>query len=160
MTVNGLTVDVCRGGCGGIWFDNFELRKVDEQQEAAGEALLDIPRDKNIRIDAARTKSCPKCEGVKMMKHFFSVKKSVEIDECGACGGIWLDYGELGTIRREYATEEARKKAAQEYFADVFGGKLAAMRAENQARLEDARRVTGVFRFICPSSYISEIMRQ
>ncbi|HPB68067.1 MAG TPA: zf-TFIIB domain-containing protein [Candidatus Omnitrophota bacterium] len=154
MAVKDLTVDVCKGGCGGIWFDNFELRKVDEQQEAAGEALLDIPRDKNIKRDASQIKACPKCEGIKMMKHFFSVQRNVEIDECGACGGIWLDYGELGRLRQEYATEDDRKKAAQAYFADVFGGKLATMRAENQAKLEEAQRIAGVFRFMCPPHFI------
>ena len=28
--VGDLSVDVCEGGCGGIWFDHFELKKVDE----------------------------------------------------------------------------------------------------------------------------------
>jgi Zn-finger nucleic acid-binding protein len=23
MTVDNVTVDICKGGCGGIWFDNF-----------------------------------------------------------------------------------------------------------------------------------------
>jgi len=30
MTVGDVTVDVCQRGCGGIWFDNFELEKFDE----------------------------------------------------------------------------------------------------------------------------------
>ncbi|MBM3876601.1 MAG: hypothetical protein FJ386_07775 [Verrucomicrobia bacterium] len=30
-----ILVDACRGGCGGVWFDNFELQKVDEQHESA-----------------------------------------------------------------------------------------------------------------------------
>lgn len=29
-----------------------------------------------------------------MMKHFFSVKKEVELNECESCAGIWLDTGE------------------------------------------------------------------
>ena len=44
MTAGDVTVDVCKGGCGGIWFDNFELKKFDEPCESAGEALLDIER--------------------------------------------------------------------------------------------------------------------
>ncbi|MHC4128909.1 MAG: TFIIB-type zinc ribbon-containing protein [Planctomycetota bacterium] len=27
-TVESITVDVCEGGCGGIWFDNYEFEKV------------------------------------------------------------------------------------------------------------------------------------
>ena len=29
LLVRGVTVDVCRDGCAGIWFDNFELKKFD-----------------------------------------------------------------------------------------------------------------------------------
>ena len=43
--VGSLRVDVCQGGCGGIWFDAFELQRVDEEEEAAGEPLLQIERD-------------------------------------------------------------------------------------------------------------------
>ena len=32
MVAGEITVDVCKGGCGGIWFDHFELQKVDEQK--------------------------------------------------------------------------------------------------------------------------------
>jgi uncharacterized protein len=35
MTVQGITLEVCRGGCGGIWFDRYELMKVDESRESA-----------------------------------------------------------------------------------------------------------------------------
>ena len=27
--VGGVTVDICNGGCGGLWFDNFEFKKFD-----------------------------------------------------------------------------------------------------------------------------------
>src|SRR5436189_5561943 len=49
LQVGNLTVDVCNGGCGGIWFDAFELQRVDEVQEVAGERLLEIRRDERIR---------------------------------------------------------------------------------------------------------------
>ena len=51
INISDILVDICKGGCGGIWFDNFELEKFDEKHEHAGEALLDIERDKNITID-------------------------------------------------------------------------------------------------------------
>ena len=31
LQVGNLFVDVCQGGCGGIWFDGFELQRVDEE---------------------------------------------------------------------------------------------------------------------------------
>jgi Zn-finger nucleic acid-binding protein len=36
-----------------------------------------------------------------MLRRWFSRKREVEIDECPACGGHWLDAGELAKIRRE-----------------------------------------------------------
>ena len=154
VTVADVTVDVCKGGCGGIWFDQFELKKFDEPHESAGQELLDVERDKSIIIDHTKRLKCPKCGDIVMMRHFFSVKKEVEVDECPGCGGFWLDIGELGKIRGLFNTEEERHKAADEYFSEVFGDKLTAMRAEDEAKLNKARRIANMFRFICPTYYI------
>jgi Zn-finger nucleic acid-binding protein len=154
MAVSDLVVDVCKNGCGGIWFDNFELDKVDEKHEAAGEALLEIEMDESVDIDHLKTRSCPKCKDTQMMKHFYSVKREVEVNECGTCSGIWLDFGELGQIREQYATEEERKRAAEEYFSEIFDDKLAEMRAESEEKLRKARKFARMFKFICPSYYI------
>ncbi len=101
LQVGSLVVDVCSGGCGGIWFDAFELERVDEQQEAAGEPLLHIERDESIVVDASRKRQCPRCEGIKLHRHFFSAKRQVQVDQCPNCGGYWLDAGELAQIRTE-----------------------------------------------------------
>jgi len=154
ITVSDVKVDVCKGGCGGIWFDNFELKKFDEPHESAGEELLDIERDPNIMVDHKKRLKCPKCDDVVMMRHFFSVKKEVEVDECPGCGGFWFDAGELGKIRGLYDTEQERHNAVEEYFSEVFGDKLAALEAEDQAKLNKAQKISNVFRFICPSYYI------
>lgn len=101
VQVGAVTVDVCRGGCGGIWFDAFELERVDEQNEAAGELLLRIERDESIVVDTSRKRECPHCEGIKLHRHFFSAKRRVQVDQCPNCGGYWLDAGELAQIRIE-----------------------------------------------------------
>jgi Zn-finger nucleic acid-binding protein len=88
------------------------------------------------------------------MRHFFSVKKEVQVDECPGCGGIWLDAGELGKIRSLFETEQERHEAAEQYFAEIFGDKLKAMTAEDEAKLQKARKISNMFRFICPSYYI------
>ena len=33
MQVGSVKVDVCEGGCGGIWLDAFELQRVDDEEE-------------------------------------------------------------------------------------------------------------------------------
>ena len=154
MTVGGLSVDVCKNGCGGIWFDNFELKQIDEKHESVGESLLQVERNPDTVVDHNQKRLCPKCENQKMMKHFMSVKKEVEVDDCPVCGGFWLDTGELGKIRSQFETEADRKRAADEYFEEVFGDDLAKMRAENDEKLKRARSIARIFRFICPSYYI------
>ncbi len=154
MAVGDITVDVCQGGCGGIWFDRFELQKVDEPHESAGEALLDIERNEEVVVDHSKRRKCPKCHNLIMMRHFYSVKMKVEVDECPGCGGYWLDVGELAMIRKEFNTEEERRRAAEEYFSEVFDTQLAGMRAKSQEQAERARRIAQIFRFICPSYYI------
>jgi len=154
VEAGGLTLDACQGGCGGIWFDRLELATFDEPHEAAGEQLLHIARDDSVNVAYDQKRVCPRCTDVKMLKHFFSVKRQVTIDECPQCGGVWLDFGELGQIRDQYATEDERRAAAARYFGDVFGEKLAVMKAEAQARVEDAQKFANIFRFVCPSYYI------
>lgn len=58
LLVINLTIDACQDGCGGIWFDAFELQKVDEVHEP-GEPLLDLRRDENLTLDLARKRECP-----------------------------------------------------------------------------------------------------
>lgn len=154
LTVSDVHVNVCKGGCGGIWFDNYELRKFDEPREHAGEALLDVEVDSAIKVSPSERRNCPQCEGMVMMRHFFSAKKHVEVDECPGCGGVWLDEGELRSIRKLFASEEEREKAAKEYFDEVFGEQLQKMRSESEEKLQKARKFANMFRFICPSYYI------
>ncbi|MHC4984298.1 MAG: zf-TFIIB domain-containing protein [Planctomycetota bacterium] len=154
MEVAGINVDVCRGGCGGIWFDNFELEKVDEPHEAAGEVLLDVERDESINVDHSARRKCPKCGDVVMMRHFFCTEREVEVDECPACAGVWLDCGELGGIRSQFDSQEQREEAAKKYFAKTITPELEKMKAEGEDKLRKARRITKALRYICPSYYI------
>jgi Zn-finger nucleic acid-binding protein len=110
LQVGSLVVDACQGGCGGIWFDAFELQRVDEEEEAAGGPLLEIARDPRVLVDSSRKRECPRCAGVKLHRHFFSAKRRVEVDQCPNCGGYWLDAGELASIRAE---KSAGARAAQ-----------------------------------------------
>jgi len=100
----GVTIDACQGGCGGFWFDAFELKRVDEQHEVQDEHLLRVQRDPKLVVDHSRKRDCPRCDDVKLKRHFFSAQKQVEVDHCPNCGGYWLDAGELEKIRDEKAS--------------------------------------------------------
>lgn len=108
--VGSLKVDICHDGCGGIWFDAFELQRVDEPGETAGEHLVEVRRNPDVTVDFQRKRVCPRCPDVKLKRHFFSARRRVEVDHCPNCGGYWLDHGELEGIRAEKA-EEAQERA-------------------------------------------------
>lgn len=155
VTAGPITVDVCSGGCGGIWFDHFELKKVDEQSESVGAELLQVPRDPSLSVDLEQRRSCPKCgPEMVMMRHFTSVERKVTIDECPNCGGIWLDAGELAEIRTEFPSEAARQEAARKAFSEMFDSQIAAAEATDKADAERAQRFAHALRFICPSTYL------
>src|ERR671914_618370 len=59
MSAEGVTVDVCAGGCGRIWFDWFELAHVDEVHESAGGKFLEVERDLTLRLDLSKRIRCP-----------------------------------------------------------------------------------------------------
>jgi Zn-finger nucleic acid-binding protein len=154
VQVQGTAVDVCEGGCGGIWFDWFELKKVDEPDEVAGEALLDVARDPSVIVDHEAKRHCPRCDGQVMWRHFASVNREVAVDECPACAGFFLDHGELNAIRGQFATEEERAEAAQKLFDEMFDDDIAKLEQASEDKLEHSRRLAHMFRFLLPSYYL------
>ncbi len=149
-----IEVDICEGGCGGIWFDWFELSKVDEPDEFAGEQLLDVARDPNCHVDPGARRDCPHCDDVVMMRHFFSVKREVAVDECPKCAGYWLDAGELTKIRNLFSGEAEAREVARALFGGLVDDATADQRAETEENVRRARRIAHMLRFICPSYYM------
>lgn len=154
LSNHNIQVDVCYEGCGGIWFDPFEFKKMDEKHEADEAFLTQLSQSSNKHVDLSGKINCPACEAQPMYRRFFSVKKSVELDECPKCAGFWLDAGELTHIYSTFKTEAEKNAAAQELFGEMFGAELEAMKEESEASAERVRKVTNALRFICPSYYI------
>ncbi|MFB2833656.1 zf-TFIIB domain-containing protein [Floridanema evergladense] len=116
-----ITVDVCEGGCGGIWFDRFELQKVDNLEETEGESLLNIQKSPEVEVNHNLRRYCPKCPNILMMRHYYGVKKQVLVDECPSCAGFWLDAGELAAIRSQFSSEMEKEIVTEQYIADIVG---------------------------------------
>jgi len=154
VEVDEIKIDICQGGCGGIWFDTFEFKKFDEPHEAAGTELLDIEIDPSIEVDYSKRINCPKCDGVTLMRNYFSIKKEVEIDSCASCAGVWLDAGELNHLRGQFPSEDAKRAAATEVFDDMFGPQLEALKIARAESAEKTQRLVNMVKFICPSYYI------
>ncbi len=86
-------LDVC-GKCEGQFFDSGEMFsafgiKADPSYWDRAETGGTV---KNSDIH------CPLCSTVMLLQAIKYEDKSVDIDRCGSCGGIWLDKGEVDTI--------------------------------------------------------------
>lgn len=143
ITAKDVTVDVCDGGCGGIWFDNFELKRFDEPHDTAGEALLKVHVNETLHIDYTQKRNCPRCADVLMMRHYFSAQRRVEVDECPNCGGYWLDAGELALIRKELGHDKERKQATDQILSAM--SKHPSLRRDHAER---ARTIDSLFRLV------------
>ncbi len=100
-------VDVCSQGCGGIFFDNQELKFFDEEDEMIDDIVGMLEGKYFSAVDSSETRICPVCN-VPMVKNCTSGTSEVQIDECYTCGGKFLDYDELESIRAEFSTDEER----------------------------------------------------
>lgn len=155
IEIEGIKIDVSPA-CGGVWFDNYEFSKFDEEHESAGDRLIEYLgelRTEGLNLNARI--NCPRDPDMVMMRYYFSSQRQVEIDECPQCGGIWLDAGELTRIRDMFPTEEARAEAGRAFINEVFEHSgLDKGAKETEAFKKKSRRMANLLRFICPSSYI------
>ena len=141
VTVSGIIIDACHGGCGGLWFDQHELQKFDEVHEDEEGALLGIPFNPGVRVDHRRRRLCPRCpESIPLHRHFYSPRQRVEVDSCPACGGYWLDCGELNRIRREAQSSSPSKPAKLPKFSAALK-ELGPTRAEKRQQESVIRKL-------------------
>ncbi len=122
----GVNIDICTDGCGGIFFDNREYQMFDEKSENIDDIIKAIENKKFETVDDSLPRYCPAC-GAKMAKNFSSIKKQVTVDECYSCGGKFLDHGELTTIRNEYESDLERTADTMRFVYDEVGVKLNAL---------------------------------
>jgi len=94
----GMTLDVCHGGCGGIWFDQDELKRVSAMSAASLHSIWKLQRGP---AKLTEPRMCPRCAGQILERKWFSNAQRVEIDQCPTCEGIWLDDGEFSKIYEE-----------------------------------------------------------
>lgn len=133
-----IQVDICEESCGGIWFDDLEIKKFDDSDETPGEALLStIPRGATREKQSTAPRPCPKCMGEMLFRRFYDVQNQVEVDQCLKCSGIWLDPGELSQIRSQFKTEAERYAAADAYLDKQLEHNLAALHAEHNRNLAE-----------------------
>jgi len=121
----GMTLDVCYGGCGGIWFDATELERVDARAASTLHTIWQAPPG---RACPRGPRMCPRCTGQVLERKWFSELKKVEIDQCPQCGGVWLDAGEFSRIYEEIKGP----KIVPSVWADVMAEAAASFRVRSE----------------------------
>lgn len=134
MAKEGVNIDLCIDGCGGIYFDNRELKFVDEQDENIDAILLELKEKSFETVNQENNRSCPAC-GARMTKNFTSAKRKIQIDECYSCGGKFLDAGELQALRAEYPSEEERSAEVMSLIYSTVGPEIKEMESKHQESL-------------------------
>jgi Zn-finger nucleic acid-binding protein len=94
-SAGGMTLDVCYGGCGGIWFDQSELERTDPR---ASISLHTVWRDPNTKVSLTEPRVCPRCPSHVLERKIFSDLVRVVVAQCPSCAGLWLDEGEFRRI--------------------------------------------------------------
>ena len=145
-----ITLDACVGGCGGIWFDQLELKRFEARHESTGEALLRLPVNPAAPVNVQGKRQCPRCDDQAMLRFFYSPHRSVTVDHCPNCGGHWLDAGELATIQDVYSNDEQRGREITGFIEAAFGEQFEQLEADRQKRLERARPLRRMFGFLLP----------
>ena len=93
VLIEGVAVDRCPL-CHGIWFDAQELG--DLLSEEARQVSTLRRGGENEQADSKRGK-CPR-DGAKLLRVYSSIDRSVILDACADCHGIWLDGGEFDKL--------------------------------------------------------------
>lgn len=119
----GINLDICTQGCGGIYFDNREFANFDEQHEDISKILEELNGKHFTPVDTTKERICPNC-GAKMVKNNTSIHKTIEVDDCYTCGGKFLDNEELIKIREEYENNEQRDADILKYVYTTVGKEL------------------------------------
>lgn len=130
VPTEGVNIDVCLDGCGGVYFDNREYKYFDERHENIDELAKAVEGKEFIKVDESLPRSCPVC-GARMVKNYASVRNEVQIDECYSCGGKFLDHGELFKIRAQYNTEAERSADFMASVYETVGIEIKKLEAEN-----------------------------
>ena len=120
-----VAVDACPK-CGGMWLERGELDRIGETvQHDYSDMLVQPDYTADDSYEVARQKArpdirCPKC-GKEMSKGECRYGSLVLADVCAACGGMWLDRGEVQALEVffERMRQEEREDARRGFFASL-----------------------------------------
>lgn len=146
---SGIQLDSCNS-CGGVWFDNFELKKLREKKSETNSLSFELKVEPGTYIDRDRERICPKCTNIKMRRHFYGPNREIEVDTCAGCNGMWLDHGEFESIKETYPTEEDRLAAVNKMIQGQSHEAFATLKAQHEEDINTIKGIQDVLTHILP----------
>jgi len=91
--LEGVAVDRC-SRCDGIWFDAQELSQLLAED---ARVVAELRRGSESEIADVRKGRCPR-DAAELVRIYSAIDRSVTLDACADCHGIWLDGGEFAKL--------------------------------------------------------------
>jgi uncharacterized protein len=148
--VAGITVHICQGECGGLWFDRFQTKKLQALKQGIGNSLVTIERAEGVKFYRGAEHTCPACKTTLLYRHFFSAEWDTEINQCSKCRGFWVDLA--GLAKQQALPLNQKKQAVENYFKHFIDEKLAEMRLIHADMAEQAQVLNLILRFLRPGN--------
>jgi uncharacterized protein len=146
--VSDIQVNICRGFCGGLWFNLTQARKIEHLHPASGSALLHFEVADGVKIYRGAEHPCPQCKTTLLYRHFYSRKFDTEVNQCSKCSGFWVDIS--GLVKIINSPQRERKELLEKYFTAIMNEKILGMNFASQDIVESAKQITSIFCFLKP----------
>lgn len=151
----GITIHICHGECGGLWFNRFQLKKLKALKPGMGQSLLTIERAEGVKFYRGAEHICPDCKTTLLHRHFFSAEGDIEIDQCAKCSGFWVDLA--GLAKLQSLPEDGKERTIENYFSNVIDKKLASINIVNEDQTASVQTMIQIIKFLCPEKYLKYI---
>lgn len=101
---SGIIIDSC-SACHGFWLDPGELERMIARRASGHPGTAELAaslahlRDNAPEVREGALYDCPRCAEQRLGKLAYQRgDQTVVADKCPACGGLWLDSGEMGLL--------------------------------------------------------------
>ena len=154
----GVKVFACQNECGGLWFSQQHIRRLEHLKSGLGKPLLKIKRSDGYKVYRGVEHICPQCKNTLLFRHFFSKEFDTEVNQCAKCGGFWIDVA--GLAKLQSIDGRKKQKAVGEYFSIVFYKKILGIHILNEDVAKVVKNIIQIFQFLCPEEDFPEIDRK
>ena len=110
----GVKVLACKDECGGLWFSQSQVKRLEKFKSGLGASLLKIKRADGVKVYRGVEHICPQCKTTLLFRHFFSKEFDTEVNQCAKCGGFWVDVAGLAKLQTMHG--QKKQKAADKYY--------------------------------------------